>query len=99
MTTETEVFALFEEGKPVPDLDGLGSDALDAAAYIATLETRSSESDAAGYQTNRTKWRQAISNIGGWLGHAPMPTRTVSRVPSLVRRGTVEARPWHNRQL
>ncbi len=25
MTTETEVFALFEEGNPVPDLDGLGS--------------------------------------------------------------------------
>ncbi len=43
MTTETEVFALFEEGNPVPDLDGLGSDALDAAAYLATLETRSSE--------------------------------------------------------
>ena len=43
MTTETEVFALFEEGNPVPDLDGLGSDALDAAAYLATLETMSSE--------------------------------------------------------
>ena len=27
----------------VPDLDGLGSDALDAAAYLANLETRSSE--------------------------------------------------------
>ena len=62
MTTETEVFALFEEGNPVPDLDGLGSDALDAAAYLATLETRSSEVTQAGYQTNRTKWRQAISN-------------------------------------
>ena len=62
MTTETEVFALFEEGNPVPDLDGLGSDALDAAAYLATLETRSSEVTQAGYQTNRTKGRQAISN-------------------------------------
>jgi hypothetical protein len=43
VTTETEVFALFEEGNPVPDLDGLGSDALDAAAHLATPETRSSE--------------------------------------------------------
>ena len=62
MTTETEVFALFEGGNPVPDLDGLGSDALDAAAYLATLETRSSEVTQAGYQINRTKGRQAISN-------------------------------------
>jgi len=43
VTTETELFALFEEGNPVPDLDGLGSVALDAAAYLATLEQRSSD--------------------------------------------------------
>lgn len=43
MTIETEVLALFEEGNPVPDLSDLDSVALDAAAYLATLEQRSSE--------------------------------------------------------
>jgi len=43
VTIETEVLALFEEGNPVPDLNDLDSVALDAAAYLATLEQRSSE--------------------------------------------------------
>ena len=42
MNIETQVLALFEEGNPVPDLDGLEPIDLDAAAYLATLEQRSS---------------------------------------------------------
>jgi hypothetical protein len=40
---ETQVLALFEEGNPIPDLDGLEPIEIDAAAYLATLEQRSSQ--------------------------------------------------------
>lgn len=43
MNIETQVLDLFEEGNPIPDLDGLEPIDLDAAAYLATLEQRSSE--------------------------------------------------------
>lgn len=43
MNIETQVLALFEEGNPIPDLDGLEPIDIDAAAYLATLEQRSSE--------------------------------------------------------
>jgi hypothetical protein len=39
---ETQALALFEEGNPIPDLDGLEPIDIDAAAYLATLEQRSS---------------------------------------------------------
>jgi hypothetical protein len=40
---ETQVLALFEEGNPVPDLDTLEPVDIDAAAYLATLEQRSTK--------------------------------------------------------
>jgi hypothetical protein len=43
VSVESQVIALFEEGNPVPDLDGLETIDLDAAAYLATLSQRSSE--------------------------------------------------------
>lgn len=43
MSTETQILVLFEEGNPIPDIDQLERLDLDAAAYLATLHTRSSE--------------------------------------------------------
>lgn len=43
MSIENEAVALFEEGNPVPDLEALEPVTVDAAAYLATLEQRSSE--------------------------------------------------------
>jgi hypothetical protein len=43
VSVESQVIALFEEGNPVPDLDGLETIDLDATAYLATLSQRSSE--------------------------------------------------------
>ncbi len=43
MNIETQVLALFEEGNPIPDLDELEPVDIDAAAYLATLEQRSSQ--------------------------------------------------------
>lgn len=59
MTTETELFALFEEGNSVPDLNGLGSVDLDAAAYLATLEQRSSEVTQLETKQTETKTRKS----------------------------------------
>lgn len=42
MSTEAQILALFEEGNPVPDIEGVEKIGLDAAAYLATLQTRSS---------------------------------------------------------
>ena len=42
MNIETQVLALFEEGNPVPDPDDSEPIDIDAAAYLATLEQRSS---------------------------------------------------------
>ena len=43
MSIENEAVALFEEGNPVPDLEALEPVTLDASAYLAALEQRSSE--------------------------------------------------------
>lgn len=42
MSTEAQILALFEEGNPIPDIEGVEKIDLDAAAYLATLQTRSS---------------------------------------------------------
>ena len=64
MNIETQVLALFEEGNPIPDLDGLEPINLDAAAYLATLEQRSSgmtqldtkQKDQEQKKTVRQRW-------------------------------------------
>lgn len=43
MSTEVRILALFEEGNPVPAVDGLEGPDLDAAAYLEILQYRSSD--------------------------------------------------------
>jgi len=43
VSVEDRVIALIDEGNPIPDPNDLDRDRLDAAAYLATLEPRSSE--------------------------------------------------------
>ena len=43
MSIEDRVMTLIDEGNPIPDPSDLDRDRLDAAAYLATLEPRSSE--------------------------------------------------------
>ena len=43
MTTEERVMTLFAEANPVPDLEKLDLVEVEAATYLATLNTRSSE--------------------------------------------------------
>lgn len=71
MNIETQVLALFEEGNPIPDLDGLEPINLDAAAYLATLEQRSSgmtqldtkQKDQEQKKTVRQRWLVAAVAI------------------------------------
>jgi hypothetical protein len=68
---ETQVLALFEEGNPVPDLDALEPLDIDAAAYLATLEQRStnvSQTSTRSEKTNdgkrtRTAWLVAAAAV------------------------------------
>lgn len=43
MSNETRILALFEEANPVPDIHAMDSERSEPAAYLATLERRSSE--------------------------------------------------------
>ena len=43
MSNETRILALFEEANPVPDISAMESEPFEPAAYLATLERRSSE--------------------------------------------------------
>lgn len=43
MSNETRILALFEEANPVPDIHAMDSERSEPAAYLATLEKRSSE--------------------------------------------------------
>lgn len=67
MSTEAQILALFEEGNPVSDIDGLGMFDLDAAAYLATLTTRSSEMTQIEEETEMQEQKRVLTP---WLAAA-----------------------------
>ena len=79
MNIETQVLALFEEGNPIPDLDGLEPIDIDAAAYLAILEQRSSECAARHKETRTEGWEtigcavacRSLSGGHTWSGPHP----------------------------
>lgn len=70
MSNETRILALFEEANPVPDIRAMEFEPIEPAAYLATLERRSSEMtqvDAKIDQQDRTRrvrtWMAAAAVI------------------------------------
>ena len=72
MSNQAQILSLFEEGNPVPDIDGLELIDVDANAYLATLSTRSSrmtqvedriDEPVTGPRPGRTRWLVAATAL------------------------------------
>ncbi len=58
MSIETKILALFEEGNPVPDINGLDRVALDATSYLAALRAGSSAMTEVDDKIDRTEQKR-----------------------------------------
>ena len=69
MSNETRILALFEEANPVPDISVMESEPIEPAAYLATLERRSSEMTQVGTKIDQ---RDRTRRPRTWMAAAAM---------------------------